>query len=179
MLAYSGANNAEVPMFGRARLIAIPLLAIALFTGGPAAGQSVSPEATAAARELLTTMRMADQLKAILPLLMKQLGPVIAQGRPEVERDLESLMPLMLELVNKRSAELVDATAVVYVRHFTVDEMRQLTAFYREPIGQKLLEKLPAITQESMGVGQKFGQVVAAELQARIVEELRKRGHKI
>ena len=57
--------------------------------------------------------------------------------------------------------------------------MRQLTAFYRQPIGQKLLEKQPAIVQESMAVGQKFGQAVAAELQARIVEELRKRGHKI
>jgi hypothetical protein len=157
----------------------VAIVAAALLGAGPAASQPASPDATAAARELLTTMRMADQLKAILPLLMQQLKPAIVQGRPEVERDLDALMPLMVELVNKRSAELIEATATVYVRHFTPDEMRQLTAFYRDPIGQKLLEKLPVITQEAMVVGQKFGQAVAGELQGRIVDELRKRGHKI
>jgi hypothetical protein len=33
--------------------------------------------------------------------------------------------------------------------------------------------------QDSMAIGQKFGQSVATEMQNRIVEELRKRGHKI
>jgi uncharacterized protein len=69
--------------------------------------------------------------------------------------------------------------AAVYARNFTADELRQVTAFYRTPVGQKMLEKLPAITQESMTVGQKFGQSVAAELRTRMIEELRKRGHKI
>jgi len=50
---------------------------------------------------------------------------------------------------------------------------------YRSPVGQKFLLKLPAITQESMVIGQKFGQSVAGEMQGRIVEELRKRGHKL
>ena len=166
-------------MFRRSTLVAVPLLAMTLLGAAPASSQSPSPEATAAARELLTTMRMGDQLKAIVPLLMKQLAPAIVQGRPEVERELNALMPIMLELVDKRSADLIEATATVYVRHFTVEEMRQLTAFYRQPVGQKLLEKLPAITQEALIVGQKFGQAVAVELQGRIVEELRKRGHKI
>ena len=163
----------------RSRFAVVAIVAAALLGGGPAASQPSSPDATAAAQELMATMRMADQLRAILPVLMQHLKPAIVQGRPEVERDLDALMPLMVELVNKRSAELIEATATVYVRHFTAGEMRQLTAFYREPIGQKLLEKMPVITQESMAVGQKFGQAVAGELQARIVEELRKRGHKI
>ena len=30
-----------------------------------------------------------------------------------------------------------------------------------------------------MAIGQKFGQSVATEMQSRIIEELRKRGHKI
>src|SRR5262245_26596629 len=111
-------------MVRRSRLFAAPLLAVTLLCATPAASQTATPEATAAARERLTTMRMGDQLRAILPLLMKQLGPVISQGRPEVERDLAALTPLMLELVDKRSAELIDATAVVYVRHFTPEEMR-------------------------------------------------------
>jgi hypothetical protein len=57
--------------------------------------------------------------------------------------------------------------------------MRQLITFYRQPIGQKLLEKTPIVAQESMAVGQQFGQSIAVELQRLVTEELRKRGHKI
>jgi uncharacterized protein len=41
------------------------------------------------------------------------------------------------------------------------------------------VQKLPLITQESMLIGQRFGQSVGAEIRARMVDELRKRGHDI
>ena len=67
----------------------------------------------------------------------------------------------------------------MYARNFSAGEMQQLIEFYRGPVGQKFLEKMPGIMQESMVVGQKFGQSVAAELRGRMIEELRKRGHRI
>jgi len=41
------------------------------------------------------------------------------------------------------------------------------------------VQKLPAITQESMVLGQRFGQSIGNEIRARMIEELRKRGHNI
>jgi hypothetical protein len=38
---------------------------------------------------------------------------------------------------------------------------------------------MPVIAQESMAMGQKLGQEIAAELRSRMIEELRKRGHRI
>jgi uncharacterized protein len=35
------------------------------------------------------------------------------------------------------------------------------------------------ITQESMAIGQRFGQSIASELRGRMIDELRKRGHNI
>jgi uncharacterized protein len=78
-----------------------------------------------------------------------------------------------------RVNEIVDEITALYARNFSAEELNAITAFYRGPVGQKFLSKLPAITQESMVIGQKFGQSVAAEMQGRIVEELRKRGHKL
>ncbi len=75
--------------------------------------------------------------------------------------------------------QLVDQMASVYARNFTPDEMRQLVAFYRSPLGQKFLEKMPTVMQESMLVGQAFGQRIAGELRSRMIEELRKKGHSI
>ena len=57
----------------------------------------------------------------------------------------------------------------VYARHFTVEEMESMIAFYRTPVGQKLVSKLPAITAESMAVGRQWGM----ELGVRIARKLK------
>jgi hypothetical protein len=85
----------------------------------------------------------------------------------------------MMEVMNGKLTGFAEAVAVIYARNFAADELRQVTAFYRGPIGQKFLEKMPVITQESMAMGNKFGQEIAAELRNRMVEELRKKGHNI
>jgi hypothetical protein len=154
-------------------------LTVFLLGAGAALAQSPAPDAMTAARELVVTMRTAEQFKAIMPAVIQNLKPAIVQNRPEVARDLDAIMPLLLEGMSARVNEIVDEITALYARTFTVDELNAITAFYRSPVGQKFLLKLPAITQESMVIGQKFGQSVATELQGRIVEELRKRGHKI
>jgi hypothetical protein len=153
------------------------LAACLLLVTGAARAQSPAPETIAAARELVVTMRSADQFKALLPIIMKNLKPAIVQGRPEVERDFEATWPSLLEGLNARVNEIVDEITAIYARNFSVDELREITAFYRGSVGQKFLEKQPAIAQESMQIGQKFGASVAADVTRRMSEELRKRGH--
>jgi len=159
--------------------IAICAIAATLVFSGPAASQSGTPEAAAAARELVVTMRTDEQLKTVLPLIFQQLKPTIVQGRPEVERDFNTIVPLMMEAMTARLNEFVDAVAAIYAKNFTVEELREITAFYRGRAGQKFVQAMPAIAQQSLAMGQQFGQEVARDLQGRIIDELRKRGHKI
>jgi hypothetical protein len=165
-------------MFRSPTLNAI-VLALTLLCGSTAVAQTPSPDSAAAARELVVTMRAADQLKNLMPVILQQLKPAIVQGRPQVEKDYDAVMPLILEGMTARSSEFVDLVASVYARNFTADEIRQVTAFYRSPVGQKFLEKMPVVTQESFAAGQKWGQAVAGDMRTRIIEELRKRGHNI
>src|SRR5262245_57482182 len=92
---------------------------------------------------------------------------------------LRVIVPLLLEGMNARLNEVIEQIAAVYARNFTADELREAVAFYRGPTGQKIVQKLPAITQESMAIGQRFGQSIASELRGRMIDELRKRGHNI
>ena len=70
-----------------------------------------------------------------------------------------------------------EAFAILYSSNFSAEELRAVTAFYKTPVGQKYLQKQPALAQQSMTVGQQFGQSIAADLQKRMIEELRKKGH--
>jgi hypothetical protein len=153
-------------------------LIVCLFAG-PARAQTPSPDAMAAAHELIVTMRAVDLFKTIMPAMMQSLKPAIVQNRPQVERDYDAIVPLMLESMNARLNEVIEQIAAVYARNFTPDELREAVAFYRGPTGQKIVQKLPVITQESMAIGQRFGQSIASELRGRMIDELRKRGHNI
>jgi hypothetical protein len=156
-------------------------LALAVLCGRPAAAQTQtpSPEAMAAAHELVAAAHAADNFRAILPLLVQQLKPAIVQGRAEIGRDYDAIMPQLLQGVLARTDTFIDGLAIVYARNLTIEEMKQLADFYRSPVGQTFLKKMPVIVQESMAMGQRFGEEAAGELHDRMIEELRKRGHKI
>jgi hypothetical protein len=64
--------------------------------------------------------------------------------------------------------ELVELIVPIYDRHFSHDEVKAIIAFYESPAGRKLVSKLPEITQDSMGVGQAWGQKLGARVQARL-----------
>jgi uncharacterized protein len=155
------------------------VLTLMLLGGSAVVAQTPSPDVAAAARELVVTVRAADQLKTMMPIIMQQLKPAIVQGRPQVEKDYDAIMPLILDRMAAHSNEFVDLVAAIYARNFTAEEIREVTAFYRSPVGQKFLEKMPAVTQESFAAGQKWGQVIAGDMRTRLIEELRKRGHSI
>lgn len=158
------------------------LVAASLCLAIPAAAQDApkpSPETMQAARELILTMRLADQFKALFPILMQGLKPAIVQNRPTVEKDFDQLMPVMVEVASARSGELVDAMALIYAQAMSADELRQIATFYKSPVGQKIIDLTPALTQRGMIAGQAWGRSLSEALRGRIVQELRKRGHDI
>lgn len=158
-----------------ARLAAL-FVATMLFWA-PALAQSPNAGAEAAARELVDTIKLADQFKVMLPVIFRQMKPAIVQNRPEVDRDFDALAPKLLDSMSARVDELQSAVVLIYASNFTEAELRDLIAFYRSPTGQKLLQKTPFVTQQTMIAGQKFGQSAAADLQKQMREELRRKGH--
>ena len=152
-------------------------LVLVLMSAAPAPAQS--PDAIAAAKDLMAVMHSADNFKTLMPSMMTALKPAIVQGRPEVERDFETLVPILLGAMNSRVDEIIDKVAGIYARNFTAAELKEVVTFYRGPTGQKFVSRLPSIMQESLTVGQQFGQQIAGELQQRMIQELRKKGHNI
>jgi uncharacterized protein len=113
---------------------AVACLTLCLLATGGAGAQSSrhSPEAMAAARELIVAMRAADNFKAIMPAIMISLKPAIVQNRPQVEPDYDAIMPLLIGSMDARLNEIIDEVAALYARTFTVDELREVIAFFRQ-----------------------------------------------
>jgi len=53
--------------------------------------------------------------------------------------------------------EFSDLLIPIYTRHLTIEDMRASIEFYESPAGQKLLDKTPAIMEDSMKAGEQWG----------------------
>jgi hypothetical protein len=144
-----------------------------------ARAQTPSPDAMTAARSLVTTMKLSDQYRALLPGILLGLRPALTQDRPEIERDFDAMIPTIVDAFAPYYNRMVDNIATVYANNFTAGELREIEAFYRQPVGQKLLQKSAALAQQSNQVGQDSSRKAADELRARLTEALRQKGHKL
>jgi uncharacterized protein len=156
------------------------IVACLLLLSAPATrAQAPTPDAMAAARSLVNTMKLADQYKALLPAILLSLKPALTQDRPEIEQDYDAMMPMIADAFTPYYTSMIDGIATVYANNFTAAELRDIEAFYRQPVGQKMLEKMPAIGQQALAVGQQIGRKAAEDLRQRLTEALRQKGHKL
>lgn len=160
------------------RLLMSMLVAVALSAPALAQAPAPSPDALKAAQELSSMMsgdtvgQMSAAMTAqIWPAIERQLGPKIDAGtlaelRAEFEQSLAAFS----------KTTMADAPAV-YARNFTVQELRDLLAFYRSPVGAKALRTMPAVMAE---LGQAMAprlQTFETELHAKMEATLKKHGY--
>ena len=60
-----------------------------------------------------------------------------------------------------KPGEFIELLVPIYANNFEDSDLDGLIAFYRSPVGKRLVEKQPAILQDSMVAGQKWGEQLA------------------
>jgi hypothetical protein len=73
------------------------------------------------------------------------------------------------------SGDFEGELASVYMKHFSEDEIRRLTAFYATPLGQKLVRELPEVMNESAAIGMRRGEEHSSELKEMLEAARRER----
>jgi len=130
----------------------------------PASSQSEDAEMLEA--ELNRMLELSGAANMASQVLHQIMAP-IRQAIPQVP---EEFWVRMMDRFDGQ--ELVELTIPIYARHFTLEEIRDINAFYESPTGRKMIGSLPAIMQESMAVGQAWGEKAAGE----IIQELEAEG---
>lgn len=94
---------------------------------------------------------------------------------PQIEQETDSTKIEFWNRYKERfiggQDQIIQQIAEIYKTNFTNAEILELIEFYKTPIGQKLLEKLPIITKESYNIGSKYGQALVQEILAEMKEE--------
>ena len=70
--------------------------------------------------------------------------------------------------------EMRQKTAELYSKHFTEDEIKEMTEFYRTPLGQKTLAAMPAIMNDAMKLGMDAVQNEMPAFQQKVADIVKK-----
>ncbi len=132
------------------------------------------------AEELLSTSKadeivntMYDQMHTIFISMADKMN-MPSERKSITEKYIQRLNQLMLD---EYWPGMKDQLINVYVTLYTEEEMRELIAFYKSPIGQKYINTTPKLMQESLEISQNqmkdimpkirsLSQEMAAELKA-------------
>lgn len=140
------------------------IVAVAFITTQAFTQNSITPTALGHAKELLNAMGTMKASKQIVETMVAS----YKQSIPGVPTEFWD------EFRKEFTTDgLIDLLAPIYAKYYTDEELLQLIAFYKSPLGQKLTEKLPAISQESFVVGQEWGKKIGEK----VTNQLKEKGY--
>lgn len=150
--------------------------AILALTGGPAFAQTApaaDPAATAAVKEMLDALNYRqmmlaafEQVSQAVAASMRSTAAGTAARDPKLSaEDKEKMMAKVEQLIPSRVAalnalmsdptlidEMIAETVPLFANIYSVAEIRQLSAFYQSPLGQKTLATMPKLMADSMAI---------------------------
>lgn len=135
-----------------------------------------SPAAIAVAKELVTTTGSLAVLTPLVAGVIEQAKNLFLQQNPGLGKDLNEIAAKMRTDMGSRLNEVSDEVAKLYAVHFTEQELKDILAFYKSPVGRKLTSEQPVVIEEGMRFAQTWANNLSDEVIAKMREELKKRG---
>jgi len=158
------------------KIVVALIASFALSQGAFAADQAPAPANAAAVRELLDAMNYRTMWKASMEQMSKSMPNIMRQQieatvkadaslndaqRREALLNMEAELPKMAEVVNGvlsdpgLMVEMEGEMVALYSRYFSADELKQIAAYYRTPVGMKSMQLMPQVMAESMAISQR------------------------
>ena len=128
----------------------ITSLALLLFSITVAFSQSKTDDIKALF-ELMDTEKTINATTDNMISIFKQQG-LMQFNSDEDKEEMDAYMDYMTKKVKEMTMGLLTDMVPIYDKHFTHDEIKGLIDFYSTPIGKKLLEKTPELTQDMMNL---------------------------
>ena len=164
----------STPQFCRA------VLAAALFclaAPGAAHAQQPSPAAIEIARQLVLVKGGNKTFDPVVPGVIETAKNMFLPTNPNLSKDLtEVANQLRKQYDEPKRAELLNEVAKSYAQRFTEQELKDLLAFYKTALGQKVIVEEPLALETSLKRAQDWANNFSEEIIAKMREEMRKRG---
>ena len=165
------------------RYLLAAIAAVAFLTAAPARAQTPSANALAMAKEFVGIMGIGrqfegipNQMESISTRVILQSASLYLSSNPALMNDLKEIVDILVPEYQPRSAEMPTEIIKLYATKFTEQELKDMLAFYKSPLGKKLIAENEVIGQQIAKRADEWVGKFRQEIAERIRAELKKRG---
>ncbi len=130
-----------------------------------------------AALAAVASTKTARGFDNVLPLLSERTQNQLIRLRPDLHQQIADVVESVALKLAARRADLDNDVARIWAKNFSEDELKQITAFFESPLGQKYLNVGPQVVTDSLQAVKGWSDRVGAELLDKSKEELKKQGY--
>lgn len=160
------------------RAARLAMVSAALVLTSPLAhAQQPSAAALTLAREIVAITGSTNLFDPLIPGVIEQAKLLYLQQNPSLSKDLNDIAAQLRKELTPRLSELTTEIATNYATTFNEQELKDLLAFYKSPVGGKLLSEQPKIADSSMRFAQNWANTLSEQVISRMRDELKKKGH--
>jgi hypothetical protein len=147
----------------------------------PAAPQApqlkpVSASAMQAARDLLAVKNVTQVYANAVPNIIQRTKDQLLASNLSYQKDLNEVAVTVAHSQLGKEKEIGEQMAKIYANDFTEQELKDLTTFYKSPLGAKLLAMEPNAIQASMMFMNQWAQSFSEAVLNEFRSEMKKRG---
>jgi len=134
------------------------------FAAGAQASSKIDPQKEASIRELMNATGAKDLGKQLVQAGMEQFRSSVEDSQPNNPRAKQFVDAFVSKFQKHFDPNSLTETIIpIYDKYFTSEDLNGLLAYYRSPLGQRMLKVLPEVTRESQAAGFALGQKAAQE----------------
>lgn len=119
----------------------------------------IAPEKRAEIDKMLR-LTGTDQKMA---MVLDQMVQIMQKGNPDAPSEF-----WVKFRTTANTHELLEQIIPVYDKYYSLDDLKQINAFYESPSGQRMIKASPEVMKESMQIGQQWG----SNLGKQVAEEI-------
>jgi uncharacterized protein len=139
----------------------------------------VTPAQLLLAKELIDIKGAASAYDPLVNGVIQYHRNFFMQTNPNLARDLDQVAQKLAADFAPRKAEMQQELTRIYAAHFTEQELKDALAFFKTPLGRKLISEEPKALEESMKAADDWSRRLAAEVDAKFRAEMQRRGHNL
>lgn len=143
----------------------------------PVRAQEPSPAAVALGREVVELKGGMGLFDTVVPGVVEHHRRLLLQMNPNLDKDLIDVAKQLQAEYAPRIADVHTEIARAYASQFTEAELKQIVAFYKTPLGKKLITAEPAALDEATKRVDAWATKFADEVMLKMRAEMKKKGH--
>ena len=122
---------------------------------------------------------MSRSFAIVIPQFLDQIGTRLTQTRPDLIKDLNTVMEQIKPEFDKRVDQMVDTAARLYAERLSEQELKDTSNFFKSASGVKFVEQQPLVLNALYVSMQGWQQQLSGDMMTRVREEMKKKGHEM